>query len=375
MSIKNLFIVSNGYPTKSDPQYAFIKPVVDTLSDLEIECTLLVPQSIKKQQKRPLYWEDSSPTGKRISVYQPTYLSFSNFSFFGLHLSSFFKEKALKKAFQIACKNRKPDMFYGHFWDSAILACSLDKRVPVTVATGESTIHVFTEDYSKHTVDKRLSQIKKVICVSSKNLRESRELGLLRYDPDTIVLPNAIDTSEFYHIPRDQARQALHWNNEDFIISFVGAFIHRKGVNRLIQACKRIPNAKIVLIGKGDPVEPLPQIIFSGRLPHDQIVTYLNATDIFVLPTLAEGCCNAIVEAMACGLPIVSSNLPFNDDILDETNSIRIDPNSIDEIERAIRTLMNDATLRRKMEEESLKKAERLTINRRGQEIYSFISK
>ena len=81
----------------------------------------------------------------------------------------------------------------------------------------------------------------------------------------------------------------------------------------------------------------------------------MNAADVFVLPTLAEGCCNAILEAMACGLPIISSNLPFNWDILNDKNSILIDPNNINQIADAIQRLRDSPKLRSEMSEEALK--------------------
>src|SRR5690606_33177489 len=130
-----------------------------------------------------------------------------------------------------------------------------------------------------------------------------------------------------------------------------------------------------IYIGSGE-LQPFGNdILFSGRLPHEEIVEYLNAADVFVLPTLAEGCSNAIIEAMACGLPIISSNLPFNDEILDESNSIRIDSNNVEEIANAINYLKENPTKRIKMSTSSLEKARELNINNRAKKIISFIKK
>ena len=115
-------------------------------------------------------------------------------------------------------------------------------------------------------------------------------------------------------------------------------------------------------------------MLFEGRLLHEQIPIYLNAADVFVLPTLKEGCCNAVVEAMACGLPIISSNLAFNWDVLDETNSIMIDPQNIQQIRDAIIKLRDDSVLRKRLAEGALRKAESLTIDQRAKEIMKFFT-
>lgn len=96
--------------------------------------------------------------------------------------------------------------------------------------------------------------------------------------------------------------------------------------------------------------------------------------DVFVLPTLAEGCCNAIIEAMACGLPIISSDLPFNDDILDDACSIRINPKSVNEIANAIQLLCGNPNLQNQMSKASLDKAASLTIENRAKKIVDFMN-
>ena len=116
-------------------------------------------------------------------------------------------------------------------------------------------------------------------------------------------------------------------------------------------------------------------MVFCQALRHEEIPVFLSACDIFVLPTLSEGCCNAVIEAMACGLPVVSSDLPFNDDILDDTNAIRIDPNDVSAIREAVRSLRDSGSLRRRLTEGALKTTAKLTLAARAAGIRSFIEK
>ena len=109
-------------------------------------------------------------------------------------------------------------------------------------------------------------------------------------------------------------------------------------------------------------------------MEHNEIPVLLNAVDVFVLPTLAEGSCNAIVEAMACGLPVVSSDLPFNDDVLNSKNSIRINPLSIEEIRQAI-NILKDEKKRDELAINALETAKELSIDMRARKILDFISK
>jgi glycosyltransferase involved in cell wall biosynthesis len=76
---------------------------------------------------------------------------------------------------------------------------------------------------------------------------------------------------------------------------------------------------------------------------------------------------------MACGLPIISSNLSFNDDILDNSNSIRIDPNNVDEISNAIYTLYKDIGVRTSLGKMALRKSKDLSIENRIKKIIDFL--
>ena len=92
-----------------------------------------------------------------------------------------------------------------------------------------------------------------------------------------------------------------------------------------------------------------------------------------MLPTLQEGSCNAIVEAMACGLPIISSDGAFNDDLLTDEMSIRVNPKSVEEIHQAIITLRDDPVRRKQMADAALERSKQFDVDDRAERILSFI--
>jgi glycosyltransferase involved in cell wall biosynthesis len=103
------------------------------------------------------------------------------------------------------------------------------------------------------------------------------------------------------------------------LLACVGALIERKGQDIAIAALKDIPGARLVLVGKGEDEARLralatsegvtDRVHFAGSLDHDLMPLILSAADVMVLPTVAEGLANAWVEALACGTPVVTTDV------------------------------------------------------------------
>lgn len=374
--MKNICFIVRGYPTKDDPFFAFIRPVVTTIADMGYNCTVVCTQSITSAihnhvKIRPHRWYDVTDKGNKIEIIQPKYLSVSNLTIHGKSLSIILETLAFKHAFKKL--KISPDLVYAHFWDIGMTAAQIiDNQHPLVVVTGEETINVIKQ-VGREKVDELLPKVKGVISVSTKNIQESDSLGLLVKNPKLVVLPNAVDSRKFHQMDQKECRDQLGLPQNDTIAIFVGDYVERKGILRVLEAAKGIPDLKIIAIGKGPQEPSSSQVIFKGCVPHDKLPQYLNASDIFVLPTLAEGCCNAIVEAVACGLPVVSSDMLFNKDILNRTNSILIDPQSIEEIQAALQSLCENEQLRKQLSLGALKKAEELSIEYRVQKIVQFL--
>lgn len=369
----NICFVVEEYPTPQDPKMPFIRSLILQFARQSVKCTVIAPQSltgaiVNKYPLRPVKWIDSVDNGEDITVYQPIYLTFSN-AFKNAKEKNFVR--AAKKAYSKI--KEKQDALYGHFWHMGVSASLIDDTLPIFVASGESKISVLNR-FDRNIIEKFLKRLAGTIYVSTKNYNESVELGLQRESP-YVIAPNGYNPNEFYPGDKNKSREILNWSKEDFIVSFVGTFNRRKGIDRLSAAIDLVDSEKLAVcfIGKGDIVPNCKNIVFKGRVQHEQIAEYLIASDVFVLPTTNEGCCNAIVEAIACGVPVISSDLPFNDDILDNSYSIRIDPMDSEKIAKAIKELMNNKEKCEQMAIAAKEKAKELTIGSRAKRILSFI--
>lgn len=369
---RRICFITEGYPDEGRPIYTFVKNIVDALADIGNECTVISPFSINGYKTFHKQIETyTTANGNIVKVYRPNILTFSNWDFMGFKPSVYMFEKAVNRVLKKL--EQKPDVIYGHFWRNAITAYRYAHKnnIPLFVATGESIINL--NDLSGK-VEDFVKYVSGVICVSTKNKEESIEKGLT-VPEKCRVIPNAINPSVFKEMDKLECRRKLGFDLEKFISITVGAFIDRKGTLRVSSAIDKIPDdVYSIFIGNGPDVPNCKNILFCGRIDNKDLPLYLNAADVFVLPTLHEGCCNAIIEAMACGLPVISSDLSFNWDILDNTNSILIDPNDVDGIANAIKLLKDNRQMRDSLSKGALKTAAEHTLCKRAIRIENFIN-
>ncbi len=378
--IESICIVSDGYATPTDPYYSFVEQLAVAMAERGVRITVISPQSITKHWLRgtelhPKYRHYKNEDGHPgIEVFQPYVYSLGNrFD----AINDYFIKLAIKRAFSKL--KEKPQICYGHFWHSALRLFPIAKKfnIPLFVACGESNVRM-ENHFTADSVKDFINYVSGVICVSSKNRDESIEAGYVTPEK-CIVIPNAINDKLFRFKNKNEQRDRYGISRDDFIVAFVGAFEHRKGTKRLSNAIKILnnPDIKSFFIGKGlDYVLEEPDcegIIHKGPIKHDLLPDYLNMADVFCLPTLNEGCCNAIVEALACGLPVISSDKSFNYDILNDKNSILIDPMSENEIADAINKLYNEKDLRKRLSNGAIEEAKSLTIKSRAEKILNYI--
>lgn len=144
------------------------------------------------------------------------------------------------------------------------------------------------------------------------------------------VIHNAIDSGTFKWGDPKAARATLRIAPDVPLIVSVGHLVSRKRHHVLIEAFaqlrRRHPRARLVIIGAPafertypDELKALARarsleadILFSGNIPPPQVALWLQAADVFALGTAREGCCNAVLEALAAGAPVVTTPVGDN---------------------------------------------------------------
>lgn len=147
-------------------------------------------------------------------------------------------------------------------------------------------------------------------------LRQSMiDLGI---DGERIVtLRNGVDLERFCPVDRAAQRQAL--GLDGFTLLSVGYLIPRKAHDLIIEALHNLPDVKLLIAGDGPERANLEnlsrrigvadRVTFLGALPQTELRNYYGAADALVLASSREGWANVLLEAMACGTPVVASNV------------------------------------------------------------------
>lgn len=254
--------------------------------------------------------------------------------------------------------------FFG--FPSGAISYVMRRRLPYIVSLRGSDVPGFNERFRGQYIPllylfRRIWRKAEAVVANSEGLRDlalrtdaSREIG---------VIPNGIDTREFRpHAGADADEGAGEHEPETFTIMSVCRFVGRKGIPYLLRAMPEIvaavPHARLRIVGEGERREEWEGIVrelgmescveFPGHVPHDRLAEVLNSADVFVLPSLYEGMSNTLLEAIACGLPVVVTDTGGTRELV-SGNGIVVPQRNPGAIAEAVRRIATDAGLRAEM--------------------------
>lgn len=229
-------------------------------------------------------------------------------------------------------------------------------RKPVVIKVHGTDINEYTRKFSlRKLILFALRRVAGVIAVSQALKKRLIEIGVPA--ERIAVIYNGIDTGLFFPMNREAARMELGLPQRAKIILFVGNLVPVKGVEYLLEAFQQVAHEirdDLLLIVMGDG--PLRQglsrkaeelkieknIAFIGQRPHKEIPLWMGACHLLCLPSLNEGVPNVILEALACGRPVVASNVGGVPEVLcNPALGYLVEPGNVSEIARALKEMLS----------------------------------
>lgn len=165
---------------------------------------------------------------------------------------------------------------------------------------------------------------------------------------------------------------------QDNFILYVGGFSPRKNILGLIEAfsliSKKCKNLSLVIIGKKGKSYALykteaeklgisSRVVFPGFISLNDLPIFYNAAEVFVYPSFYEGFGLPPIESMACGTPVVTSNVTSMPEIVKDA-AIKVNPYNTHEIADAIQNLLDDSSLRNTFIKKGFKRASELSLEK-----------
>lgn len=282
---------------------------------------------------------------------------------------------------------------HGHVWEQSVLPMRVGRSLlwspcntgPLAVRNQVVTIHDcafhdhpegFTRRFAawyRWLVPRLAQRIRGIITIS--RFSRDRLLEYCQLPPEKItVIPQGVDPC--FHPVDEEAiadvRRKLALP-ERYVL-YVGSLAPRKNLARLLQAWKLVsplhPDASLVLVGTSSHVfrdaglGSLPRsVMATGYVAEDQLAAVYGGAEILVFPSLYEGFGLPVLEAMACGTPVITSNVTSTPEVAGDA-ALLVDPYSEESMADGLQKLLSDAALRAQLAARGLERAKEFTWDR-----------
>jgi len=340
----NIITITTGYPYQSEPfNGIFVKKTVEALRARGHFISVIKPVPISRIlsgwiKSKSIQSLKSADPYVKFPVYFRLPLRLTGTKPWIIRFNEAQQLKVVKRWVRHLSNFSKDSIIYSHFYSSIRLALKACPGVPVVGILGESDPWDYDQIYGASWPETLLS-CAAVVAVSKAGYDYYLERCPGLKDKLHCV-PNGVDTSLFKPQDKSSCRSRLGIANETKLAVFVGGFEERKGPLRVLDAARKV-GCKVAFLGKGEQVPKGSEVVVAKSVQQDELLLWLGAADCFVLPSLSEGRSNAILEALACGVPVVVSNLSFNTEFVTPSCGSLIDPHSIDSIAQGLEKVLD----------------------------------
>ena len=292
-------------------------------------------------------------------------------------------EKNAEKTLKKLVNEENIDIIHGHYlFPAGLASVNVGKKnnIPTYVtAHGSDMFEMYTQQkFMQSTIKKVLKKADVVLSVSNALKEEIIATGIERIKEKTRLHWNSVDINKFKEFDENNKEEVLFKDNffKEFNINpskptvlFVGNIIKRKNVNLLIESKKLVKtDYNLVIIGEGAELNELKEKV-SKYKESNQIdnVYFIGArkdvekiipiSDLLVLPSFTESFGLVLIEALACGKPVIGSNVGGIKEIITEDVGLLINPNDNKSLADAIEKILTDSNLREKFQSNARNRA------------------
>ena len=270
-----------------------------------------------RQEKYGDYYEIDGIRYNYLSFDRRLYDIFSEYVLKKDYTLEYAKELANKKYKSFV--QEKYDLIHAHGMfnpPAGLVAKLLSQKlnIPYVVTCHGSDINLLMENAKELYIDV-LGNADKVIFVSNALLNKAKSLSYS--GTNAVVIPNGIDPKIFKPLDKEKIKRELGLNKK--VVGYVGNLKYVKRADKFSEIFENIAlkqEVEFLVVGDGELRENVEKeckqkslkVKFVGRVPNDEVSYYMNAIDVMILPSRNEGWPCVVLEAQACGVPVVGSS-------------------------------------------------------------------
>ena len=268
-----------------------------------------------------------------------------------------FKKNA-KKALEELLEKEDIDIIHGHYLfpagAAAVEVGNAHNIKTYVTAHGSDMFELYkSQPLMRSTIRNVLKGADGVFAVSNALRHEIIATGVVGIAGKTKISWNSVDIDKFSSRENDSFKREYRLTDKPIVL-FVGNLIKRKNVESLLEA-KKIANSDYYLVVVGDgPLfkklkkkveeENIRDVIFTGS--RNDVENIIPSCDVLVLPSFSESFGLVLIEALACGKPVIGSNVGGITEIINDDVGLLVNPTKVSSIARAIDRMINDDNMR-----------------------------
>jgi teichuronic acid biosynthesis glycosyltransferase TuaC len=239
----------------------------------------------------------------------------------------------------LLARDQNPDILQAEYIPhSSIIPAFLkqkDKPLILKFHGDDARIFPFSNRFNRMVICSMLRRADYVI-TASKEIRQIL-MGLGVNGDRISSIHTGVDTDFFHPLQREECRRILGLPAVADIFVFVGRLHAWKGIRELLAVARNCPTVLFVFIGPGAIPEHPDNCLFAGAQPPTDVRTWLNAADCFILPTYTDAVPAAVMEAFACGIPAITTDIGGCPEIVEqEKNGLLVPVRDTERLKEAV---------------------------------------